>query len=85
MSNQDLKNQVIEWLQKQPYWIQYLGNFILEGGEMNDEVAAIVYRLYKEDVGLEPQGNNPAVTFNKMVAEGEDVDLTLVLPVHQGY
>ncbi|MGE0244011.1 MAG: AAA family ATPase [Pyrinomonadaceae bacterium] len=79
MSNQDLKNQVIEWLQKQPYWIQYLGNFLLEGGEINEEVAATVYRLYKEDVGLEPQGNNPAVNFNKMVAEGEDVDPTLVL------
>ncbi len=79
MSNQDLKNQIIEWLLKQPYWMQYLGNYILEGGEMNDEVAAIVYRLYKEDVGLEAQGNNPAVTFNKIVAEGADTDLTLVL------
>ncbi|MGE3468146.1 MAG: hypothetical protein AB7J13_14600, partial [Pyrinomonadaceae bacterium] len=79
-----MKNQVIEWLQKQPYWMQYLGNFLLEGGDMNDEVAATVYRLFKEDVGLEPHGNNPAINFNKMVAEGEDVDQPLVLQSIKG-
>jgi hypothetical protein len=31
MSTPILKNQIIDWLKNQPYWLQFSGNQILEG------------------------------------------------------
>lgn len=80
MSNQQLKNQIIEWLEKQSYWTQYLGNDLLEGGKVTDELVSKAYQLYKEDENLAPaaKGRTPIV-FNKKVAEDADPDHALVL------
>lgn len=80
MSNHILKNQIIDWLQGQPYWLQYLGNALLEGGEVTDDLVAAAYDLYKEDEGLMPQGmTRPAIAFDKKAAEDGDPDQTLLL------
>ena len=80
MSNQILKNQIIDWLQEQPYWLQYLGNAVLEGGEIADDLVAVAYDLYKEDEGLMPKAKTrPVLAFNKKAAEDGDPDQTLLL------
>ncbi|HLA95085.1 MAG TPA: AAA family ATPase, partial [Pyrinomonadaceae bacterium] len=80
MPNQLLKNQIIDWLQRQPYWLQYLGNEILENGEVNEDVVATAYDLFKEEEGLMPQAQTRStIAFNKKVAEDEDPDQTLLL------
>jgi len=36
MGNPILKNQKIDWLKKQPYWLQFSGNQILQGKAIDD-------------------------------------------------
>lgn len=80
MSNQILKNQIIDWLEGQPYWLRYLGNALLEGGDITDKLVAAAYDLYKEDEGLMPKAKSrPAIAFNKKAAEDGDADQTLLL------
>ena len=79
MSNQKLKNQIIEWLQAQPYWLQYLGDGILEGAAVDDALVAQAYEYFKQDEGLAPVADRPAIAFNGAAAAEEDPDVTLKL------
>lgn len=80
MSKQKLKNQIIDWLQGQQYWLQFLGNSLLESSEVDDDLISTTYEFYKEDEGLRPQTETrPAIGFNKKVTEDDAPDHTLVL------
>ena len=47
-----LKNQIIEWLKTQPYWLQYSGNVLLESASLSDENIQETYNYFKEDCNL---------------------------------
>jgi energy-coupling factor transporter ATP-binding protein EcfA2 len=52
MATISLKNQIIEWLKTQNYWLQYAGNEVLEGAEINDTLVDNAYKYFKEDFAL---------------------------------
>ena len=64
-----LKNQIIDWLKNQYYWLQYAGNELLEGVEINDALVTSAYTYFKEDLELTelPDGRIPIV-FNEVAA-----------------
>jgi hypothetical protein len=43
MAATPLKNQIIEWLKNQSYWLQYSGNELLEGAAINDALVSKTY------------------------------------------
>lgn len=47
-----LKNQIIEWLKNQPYWLQYSGNQILEGQVIDETLLSNTLIYFNEDNGL---------------------------------
>ena len=49
MAETPLKNQIIEWLKNQYYWLQYSGNELLEGAELNDAFVNKTFNYFKED------------------------------------
>ena len=51
MSTHILKNQIIDWLKNQPYWIQLPGNQILEGQVIDEAFLAITLKFFKEEMG----------------------------------
>lgn len=58
--------------------MQYLGNTLLEGGEVNEGLIEVAYQLFKEDSELEPEASGrDAIVFNKKVAEDADADQPL--------
>lgn len=50
-----LKNQIIEWLKKQPYWLQFSGNLILEGQKIDDAFLEATLNYFKEENCLKKQ------------------------------
>jgi energy-coupling factor transporter ATP-binding protein EcfA2 len=64
-----LKNQIIDWLKNQHYWLQYAGNELLEGAEITDALVTIAYTYFKEDLELKelPDGRTPII-FNEVAA-----------------
>lgn len=67
MSIPILKNQLIEWLKKQPYWLQFSGNQILEGQSIDENLLSNTLIYFKEDNGLKPVENKQTpVVFNEV-------------------
>lgn len=80
MSNQKLKKQIIEWLTPKPYWLQYLGNHILEGEPITDELIDSAYAFYREDEGLAPvELERPEIQFSEVVLQEEQGEEPLFL------
>lgn len=52
MGNPILKNQIIDWLKKQPYWLQFSGNQILQGKAIVDTLLSNTLTIFKEENGL---------------------------------
>lgn len=75
-----LKNQIIEWLKNQYYWLQYAGSELLEGGEMTDALVTTTYTFFKEDLKLtEPPAGRIPIVFNEVAAAaGEASQLKLL-------
>lgn len=72
MPEQTLKNSIISWLRGFPYWMQYAGNEILEGGELSDEKLETTFRLFLQDADLtDPVGERDAIIFAE---ESEEID-----------
>src|ERR1035437_7766787 len=62
-----LKNQIIEWLKNQYYWLQYAGNEFLEGAEINDALVTTAYTYFKEDLNLtELADGRTSIVFNEV-------------------
>ncbi|MDZ4810659.1 MAG: AAA family ATPase [Bacteroidota bacterium] len=75
-----LKNQIIDWLKNQYYWLQYAGNEVLEGIEINDALIDTAYKYFKEDFKLTEQTDvRTPITFNEIaVASGVASKLKLL-------
>jgi len=71
MQQPPLKNQVIDWLDGQDYWLQYAGNLLLEGAEVSTGLVETTFELFKEDHGLKTMtGDRIAVSFNRITING---------------
>lgn len=67
MAEIPLKNQIIEWLKNQYYWLQYSGNEVLEGAEINEALIETAYKYFKEDFELtELTDERITVAFNEV-------------------
>lgn len=67
MSEIPLKNQIIVWLKDCAYWLQYAGNFLLEGESISDEFANTTYELFKEDHNLKTiKAERANIVFNEI-------------------
>ena len=53
MSTPILKNQIIDWLKNQPYWLQFSGNQILEGQSIDENLLSNTLIYFKEENGLD--------------------------------
>jgi energy-coupling factor transporter ATP-binding protein EcfA2 len=47
-----LKNELINWLKPQPYWLQYAGNLLMEDTPLTDPAKQDIYNLVLEDHSL---------------------------------
>ncbi|PTN04480.1 AAA domain-containing protein [Mangrovibacterium marinum] len=62
-----LKNQIIEWLRNQPYWLQFSGNQILEGQVIDENLLSNTLTFFKEENGLKPAENEQTpIVFNEI-------------------
>jgi hypothetical protein len=62
-----LKNQIIEWLRSQPYWLQFSGNQILEGQSIDETLLTDTLTFFKEENGLKPVKNEQTpIVFNEV-------------------
>lgn len=62
-----LKNQIIEWLRNQPYWLQFSGNQILEGQSIDETLLTDTLTFFKEENGLKPVENEQTpIVFNEV-------------------
>lgn len=69
MAETPLKNQIIEWLKNQYYWLQYSGNELLEGAELNDAFVNKTFNYFKEDLELtELAVVRTPIVFNEVAA-----------------
>lgn len=67
MNSLQLKNQIIEWLEAQPYWFQFAGNQILEGSEIDETLLEPSYCFFKEENRLKESENEYIpIEFNKI-------------------
>lgn len=67
MSTPILKNQIIDWLKNQPYWLQFSGNQILEGQSIDENFLSNTLIFFKEENGLKPVENEQTpVEFNEV-------------------
>ena len=67
MSSLKLKNQIIEWLEAQPYWLQFAGNQILEGCKIDKTLIVPTYIFFKENNGFkEIETETIPIEFNKI-------------------
>ena len=65
MSTPILKNQIIDWLKNQPYWLQFSGNQILEGQSIDENLLSNTLIYFKEENGLKLVENEQTpVVFN---------------------
>lgn len=58
MSVTPLKNQIIDWLKNQQYWMQFSGNKILEGNPIDQPLIDETYSFFKEDYELTPKSTS---------------------------
>ncbi len=80
MADTVLKNQIISWLKSFDYWFQYAGNRLLEGESVTDELATIVYVLFKEDCGLKEKADErKEINYNEIEVSSETVSEQLEL------
>lgn len=62
-----LKNKIIAWLKGYDYWFQYVGNRLLEGENVNENLVNTTYKLFKEDYELQAtEGDRPPIEFNEI-------------------
>lgn len=62
-----LKNQIIEWLKNQPYWLQYSGNQILEGHVIDNNLLSDTLTFFKEENRLkEIEKEQKPIEFNEV-------------------
>lgn len=67
MSTPILKNQIIDWLKNQPYWLQFSGNQILEGQSIDENLLSNTLIYFKEENGLKLVENEQTpVVFNEV-------------------
>ena len=72
-----LKNQIITWLKGFKYWFQYIGNRLLEGETVTNELVNFAYLLFQEDYGLKEMGAERAdivfseITFGDEASKGQ--------------
>ncbi len=52
MKKEPLKNSIISWLKRKPHWLQFLGESILENGEVTDDDVKTSFNLFLEENGL---------------------------------
>lgn len=75
-----LKNNIIAWLKNYGYWLQYSGNRLLEGENVNDILAETTYQLFKEDYGLKTiDQERTAIVFNEIEIDNVEVAENLQL------
>lgn len=80
MSTIPLKNQIIEWLKNQPYWLQYSSNILLEGDSLSDENIEMAYNYFKEDVNLKAvTESRHAIRFNEVAVSNQEETQSLKL------
>jgi len=75
-----LKNQIIEWLKNQPYWLQYSGNQILEGQVIDETLLSNTLIYFNEDNGLKTIENEQTpIVFNEVetIVESTSNDILL--------
>lgn len=75
-----LKNQIIEWLKNQPYWLQFSGNQILEGQVIDETLLSNTLIYFKEDTGLKSIENEQTpIVFNEVetIVESTSNDILL--------
>ena len=69
MAETPLKNQIIEWLKNHSYWLQYSGNELLEGTDLNDALLNKTFNYFKEDLELtELAVVRTPIVFNEVAA-----------------
>jgi energy-coupling factor transporter ATP-binding protein EcfA2 len=83
MSTTILKNQIIEWLRNQPYWLQFSGNQILEGHSINETLLSNTLTYFKEENGLKPvEKEQSPIVFNEVetsvASTTNDIDLQAI-------
>lgn len=67
MPDTPLKNDIINWLRNQNYWLQYAGNQLLEGSEVDDILVDKTYQIFKEEWALTPITEQRAeIEFNEL-------------------
>ena len=75
-----LKNQIIEWLKTQPYWLQYSGNVLLESASLSDENIQETYNYFKEDCNLkEIFEERPEISFIEVSISDDETTRNLKL------
>lgn len=80
MSNPILKNQIIDWLKNQPYWLQFSGNQVLEGHPIDDSLISDTLILFKEDNGLkEIEHEQAQIEYNEIEATNNATDNSIIL------
>lgn len=80
MSAIPLKNQIIEWLRNQSYWLQYSGNILLEDLLLSDENIELAYKYFKEDVNIKDITiERPEITFNEVIISNQEASRNLKL------
>lgn len=83
MSIPILKNQIIDWLKNQPYWLQFSGNQILEGQVIDEAFLSKTLKFFKEENGLKPIENEQTpIVFNEIETSVEstsnDIELQAI-------
>lgn len=75
-----LKNNIITWLKSYDYWFQYVGNRLLEGENVCDELTETTYQLFKEDYGLKTTDEErEEIVFNEIETNKDEVAENLQL------
>jgi energy-coupling factor transporter ATP-binding protein EcfA2 len=75
-----LKDNIIAWLKNYDYWLQYSGNRLLEGENVNDILTETTYQLFKEDYGLKTiDQERTAIVFNEIEIDNVEVAENLQL------
>lgn len=79
MSEIPLKNQIINWLKENKYWIQFAGSRILEGESISDEFVNEIYSKLKQELGLAEVQENSEIEFNEIIISDENLGNKLSL------
>ena len=75
-----LKNQIIEWLKIQPYWLQYSANHLLEDSMVVNQIIDNAYIFLKQDIGVEIISEERApIIFNEIIKVNDIISNTLTL------